>query len=526
MSIEENIITEYVHDKDPMDISHIPLSGYSRDDIFNYSYWCNRRASVSMRGIANRKEAKAILLFGQTYFPEHFPSSAPLIHYDALSLFVGSGNLKAIAMPRGSSKSTLISFLLVLYRICFQKKKFIVIVSDSEDKAQAFIVRIKTELEHNHKLIRDFSLGQGFRTNEWSKTDFVTSTGIRVLGKGANQSIRGSIFRDTRPDNIVLDDIETNGSNPDEIVKFILTDVMPSVNKRGDWDINYIGTILQDKSALHQILVNEEFASFKVESVINENMLAPMLLSREEFNKTQKMYRDLGKMSIFCAEMMNNPMIADNEATFIQEYFQYFKEDEIDLTNMNVYIAYDVAMPDRVGKRNKADRSAIIVLATDYKENWYVVRVYANRDTPSKNRELLFNLAKKYKPNKVWMETISAQRAVYLEIKEEMKRKNIKFPFDEIPSHIGSKEARIEQLQPLYESGRIYHRHKDNEIIELERELLLFGRTPNDDRSDCLSFFLNRVKYPKRISNEINRKRFDLFDFKNNNSSSNSWKII
>jgi len=44
----------------------------------------------------------------------------------------------------------------------------------------------------------------------------------------------------------------------------------------------------------------------------------------------------------------------------------------------------------------KADRSAIIVLATDSKENWYVVRCYANRDTPSKNRELLFNLAKKY----------------------------------------------------------------------------------------------------------------------------------
>ena len=33
---KENIITEYVHDKDPMDISHIPLSGYSRDDISSF----------------------------------------------------------------------------------------------------------------------------------------------------------------------------------------------------------------------------------------------------------------------------------------------------------------------------------------------------------------------------------------------------------------------------------------------------------------------------------------------------------
>ena len=153
---------------------------------------------------------------------------------------------------------------------------------------------------------------------------------------------------------------------------------------------------------------------------------------------------------------------------------------------MNYYIAYDPALPPSGRTKTKyVDRSAIIVLGTDSKENWYIVKIYANRDTPSKNRELLLNLAKKYKPHKVWMETIAAQRAMYMEIKDEMKRKDIKFPFEEIHSQSGSKEARIEQLQPLYASGRIYHNKDDKEQIELERELMLFGRTPHDDRSDC-----------------------------------------
>lgn len=509
-------------------MSKCPEKGLSRDEIFRHRYWVNSKGAVAINSKGNREQAEAIMLFGQTYFKEHFPSRHPEIHTDALALMCSTNKFKSCAMPRGHSKSTLISFLLAIYRIVFMERKFIAIVSESEDKATSFTQRIRDELDFNYKLIRDYTDGKGFKTSDWSKSDFVTSTGIRVKAFGAGQSLRGSIHKDTRFDCIILDDFESDdNAGTNSMMNFMLTNVFKSVNKRGLYDICYIGTIIKDMAILHQMLINDEFASMKVEAIDDDdNMIAPMLLPKEEYEREKRISYQLGKMSTFYSEYHNNPMIADNEATFRQEYFQYFKEDEIDLTNMNVYIAYDVAMPDRVGKRNKADRSAIIVLATDYKENWYVVRVYANRDTPSKNRELLFNLAKKYKPNKVWMETISAQRAVYLEIREEMKRKNIKFPFDEIPSHIGSKEARIEQLQPLYESGRIYHRHKDNEIIELERELLLFGRTPNDDRSDCLSFFLNRVKYPKRISNEINRKRFDLFDFNKSNSSSSSWKII
>jgi predicted phage terminase large subunit-like protein len=113
-----------------------------------------------------------------------------------------------------------------------------------------------------------------------------------------------------------------------------------------------------------------------------------------------------------------------------------------------------------------------------------------------KNRELIYNLARKYPFKTIWMETISAQRGMYLELRNN-KPDGVNLPLREIPSHSGSKEARIEQLQPFYESGRIYHVGKDDkEIIELERELLLFGRTPHDDRSDCLSFAINKVKYP------------------------------
>jgi len=500
---------------------------YAPEDIFQVRFWANERGLMAMNSSAGRDKAKAIMLFGQTYFPEFFPSKEPELHLDILALMLGTSNLKAVAVPRGHAKSTIITFLLTMYRICFQERKFIVIISESEDKAKDFVIRLRDELEYNTELIRDFAPNGKFKTTDWAKTDFVTDTGIRVSAKGAGQSLRGMIFKDTRPDMVILDDIETNetaGSN--SIIEYILSNVLPAVNKRGVYDVCYVGTIIKDMSALHRMIINEEWSSAKWEAIDdNDQMIAPMLLPQKEYNRTKKMYQSLGKMSVFYAEMHNNPMVADDAMTFRQEQFQYYQDIP---EGCRYFIAYDPAMPPSGRtKLKRVDKSAIIVLATDGRENWYVVKIIANRETPAFNRELLFSLAKKYKPNVVWMETIAAQRAMYLEILDEMKRKSIRFPFREIASHQGSKEARIEQLQPLYESGRIYHNKKDVLTLDLERELLLFGRTPHDDISDALSFFLNKVTYPREAPKIASRKVRDSYEnFFDTDSNFTNWKIL
>jgi predicted phage terminase large subunit-like protein len=512
---------------DPIDISHIP-DGSGSDEIFKNTFWCNDLGSKAMRDLKNRREAEAMLLFGQTYCPDHFPSAHPRLHTDIMSIFFDkSSKMKAIAVPRAHSKSTLVSFLYALYCICFQKKKFIIIMSDSEDKAKDFIIRLRDELEHNVDLNRDFAPNGSFKTTDWSKTDFITSTGIRVLGKGSNQSVRGSIHLDTRPDLAILDDLETNETaGTTGILNAILTDIIPSMSRSSHYDICYIGTIIKDMAILHQMLINPEWISAKWECIDdNGEMIAPMLYSKSDYEVQKRMYQNLGRMSVFYAENHNNPLVSDDEATFKPEFFQHIKPENLP-EGLNYYLLYDPAMPPSGRtKIKKVDRSAIIVLGTDSKQNWYVVKVYANRDTPMKNRELIYNLARKYPFKTIWMETISAQRGMYLELRNN-KPDGVNLPLREIPSHSGSKEARIEQLQPFYESGRIYHVGKDDkEIIELERELLLFGRTPHDDRSDCLSFAINKVKYPTTTTVKESRA-YDVWDKLFNKDTSDSWKVV
>ena len=504
----------------------------SPNEIFQTRFWANKEGLDAMYAESNRKEAEAIMLFGQTYFKEHFPSKHPILHTDMLAIMASKRKRKAIAVPRGHAKSTVVGFLLALYRICFQQRKFIVIVSDSEDKAKSFIMRIRSELEYNRKLNRDFTQNGAFKSTDWAKTDFITSTGIRIMGKGAGQSIRGELHLDTRPDMIILDDIETDeNAGKEEILNYVLTNVIPSVNRMGDYEICYVGTIIKDMSVLHRMMINPEWASAKWEALDeNDEMLAPMLLPKTEYLATKRMYQELGKMSLFYAENHNNPMVSDADQTFQREHFQYWDELDGGLPKgLKYHIFYDPAMPPSGRtKIKRVDYSVIMVLGTDYQKNWYIVRIFSNRDAPSKNRQLLYNLTEKYgtseNPVMVQMETIAAQRGMYLEIKEEMRKLDKKFPLREIPSHSGSKEARIEQLQPLYESGRIYHKKKECE--KLEQELLMFGRTPHDDESDTLSFAIGRVKYPNEPARQKEYVVRDHWGDVMNKQKTKSWKIV
>ena len=54
---------------------------------------------------------------------------------------------------------------------------------------------------------------------------------------------------------------------------------------------------------------------------------------------------------------------------------------------------------------------------------------------------------------------------------------------------------------------------------------MLFGRTPHDDRSDTMSFFLGKVKYPL-VTKTTQRIQSDVWDKYFVNDTKADWKIV
>ena len=154
--------------------------------------------------------------FRKYYFPlYHFIPDA-LFHRDIGELLVEASKKRgvriALAAPRNSAKSTIVTLEFAIYCICYHLEDFIVIISNTKEQAESFLTNAKFELETNPRLKEDFpdvcEIGEKPKPPRWRQDDIITKNGIEVLALGYNQQIRSRKYKQSRPSLIILDDLE------------------------------------------------------------------------------------------------------------------------------------------------------------------------------------------------------------------------------------------------------------------------------------------------------------------------------
>jgi hypothetical protein len=193
------------------------------------------------RRIAARKDFR---YFCEQYFPKKFKLKWSSYHLEVIKrlediLKQGGGKL-ALAMPRGSGKTTLIE-TAVIWAVLYGHARFIIVVGANKTEAKKIISSIKATIIENKAILEDFpeaiypfrklngsallargQLYMGELTGiEW-KPDSVTfakipgslasgatiiSVGILGAIRGKNKNIDGEV---ARPDTVILDDPQTD----------------------------------------------------------------------------------------------------------------------------------------------------------------------------------------------------------------------------------------------------------------------------------------------------------------------------
>ena len=128
----------------------------------------NRALSLSARNIGPlpgvgepaRREACArdFRRFAEAYFPATFTLAWSPDHLRVIARIercVLEGGLFAMAMPRGSGKSTLCE-AACLWAILYGHRGFVVVIGATEEHADDLLDSMKSELEHNDRLLADF----------------------------------------------------------------------------------------------------------------------------------------------------------------------------------------------------------------------------------------------------------------------------------------------------------------------------------------------------------------------------------
>lgn len=138
---------------------------------------------------------------------------------------------------RGSGKSTIVSTLYPLWAILGeQKKKYVLIISQTQGQAKQILGNIRDEVEENGLLKKDlgpFKVEDTYEKGEWTSTTLeFLHHGAKLKVASVKESIRGIRYRQHRPDLVICDDIEDLNSvktqeGRDTRYKWIKGDVVP-----------------------------------------------------------------------------------------------------------------------------------------------------------------------------------------------------------------------------------------------------------------------------------------------------------
>lgn len=139
---------------------------------------------------------------------------------------------------RGSGKSTIMTTSYPIWAVLgAPKKKFVILLSQTQKQAKQHFMNLKRELEGNAVLRRDLGPFEP-EDDEWGSGSLVLPKyGARITFASSEQSIRGLRHRQHRPDLIICDDVEDVQSartkeSRDKIYEWFTGDVVPCGDER------------------------------------------------------------------------------------------------------------------------------------------------------------------------------------------------------------------------------------------------------------------------------------------------------
>jgi phage terminase large subunit-like protein len=459
---------------------------------------------------------------------------SPPFHHEVLKLY-NENNYIAICAPRGHAKSTLTSFFYILHCALYQKKKNIVIVSDTEDAAKSFLRRIKDEIETNKMILWLFG---PLKSDKWSETEVRLANGVVFHAKGRGAQLRGLLDGNRRPDLIVLDDIENEELVRSQIRRldvetWLNGTVLPTLEP-GIGQVIFIGTILHEDSLLARVINPELYPDFTTKryQAIDQDtdeILWPERFPRERLTEIKESYISRGQLARFYMEYLNDPIPVES-ATFKREYIQYF--DEVPQTiqmqdQMQPSSPITIVYVDLGGGSIKAgaDPTAMVAVSITRDNNIYVNDYINDRMGVDTDRIIssLFNICDRNNARKVVIEKTMATNMLLPALEAAMRKKNIYLNIELISPTRGSadrrgnmsdgKFQRISSMEAAFKLGIIRIRRW---MKELEEQLLAFPRAKHDDlclvgdtvvATNCGNKFIKDITTKDRVLTPFGFKR-------------------
>ena len=454
-------------------------------------------------------------------------------HLEILKLTVklyresGEGLLLA---PRGFGKSTIGTVAFALWLVCVKPNIRILINSSSAGKAQNFMRQIKLHLEQNPNLIAMF--GEQYNDKHWNNNEIVVKTRTEILKEptisahGWSGAVVGNHYDVHLIDDLVNEDNARTKGQREKLKDWYYMSLDPTLEPHGfrlntgtryHYDDLYGHFIEQAKAEK----MEQEHAM--MEEASDEEDVRPLRVLRlkaiqddntslwENKFPIRKLLRKKSRMGSirFNAQFQNETDLMKGKV-FKEEYFRFYKRDEIHVPDLEIYQGVDLA----IGQKQENDYFALVTKGYDPMTNFaYTLDVVHGRytfrdqmililwkagkdldeiksilgipDLPVKHIIKLFKGQPKHAKRqydtvkKIGIESVAYQKV----LPEELIMRTRDLPIFQIQQKL-DKKSRLEKYSARWENGMEFL-PEDNSCVNLVEELLLFDDGEHDDLPDA-----------------------------------------
>lgn len=447
-----------------------------------------------------RRLQKDYAAFCEYYFP-HFLQQRDkvtgevvrIVHnapfHNAAALKVkNTPNLKAVfKWPRGHAKSTHMDIFTPLW-LMFQPKRlidFMVVVGKSEDSANRLLGDIQAELGYNKRIIADY--GKQMSMGDWTEGEFTTKDGVHFLACGRGQSPRGLRKRESRPDYIVIDDLDDDElcRNPRRVREMTdwVKEALFGALDVGRGRFIMVGNLISKTSVLADICKTKGVHVSEVKAVDNEGNPT----WREKWTKEEaRTYAEFVGYRAWNKEMMHNPIIEGT--VFRQEWIKYAKRPAWkDFDEFVLYI-------DPSWKSKKTNDTKAAKLWGKHKTQLWHLRAFVRKASVAELVRWCYDLyewsLEKNIPIRFMMEASFMQDIILDDFTIEGTQRGYQLPITGDKRKKPDKFQRVEAISPLWERGFVFYDISQKDDPDMQAgiaQTLAFekGMSGNDDAPDA-----------------------------------------
>lgn len=415
-------------------------------------------------------------------------------HREAWQLYCSDVPAALVIAPRDHAKSTALTFDYILAECLFGRSDYVILVGATEEAAQEQMSNISDELHENQDLISEFHIKR-FITD--TKTDlvveFANGNQFRILGRGAEQKIRGRLWHGKRPNLMVCDDMEDdeqveNAERRRKFRKWFFRAAKQALSKKGR--IRVHGTILHEDSLLNRLRKNSTWRHlfYKAHESFDDfsNILWPERWTEAELRSKRQEFIDDQDAAGYSQEVLNDPF--DNTEAYIRKDDLLPMQDE----DYEVQKRFAVGCDFAVSTRDKANKTSFTIGGKSADNVIHIVDQRADRWDTLQWIDEIFLINRRWHPDYFFVEGGVIWRSMWPTIQKEMRLRNVFIDFHVI-NPVNDKATRGRPFQKRSRAGSMRYDKKGSWYSVYETIILKFtgrGDAIQDDEFDSTAILV------------------------------------